>query len=68
MEPVDLQPQSFIIKIWCENDSDEGGNIIWRGHITHVPSGDRVYISSLEEISSFISPFIEKMGCSSRHP
>jgi hypothetical protein len=65
LKPVNLQPQSFIIKIWCESDSDEGGKVVWRGHITHVPSGDRIYISSLEEITGFLNPFIEKMGCSS---
>jgi len=62
---VNLQPQSFIIKIWCESDSDEGEKIVWRGHITHVPSGERNHISSLEEIASFVNPFIKEMGCSS---
>ena len=63
LESLNLQPQSFIVKVWCENDSEEGGKIIWRGHITHVPSGTRKYIRSLEEISNFIVPFLDKMGC-----
>ena len=34
----------------------------WRGHITHIPSGDQHYLKNLGDIEAFISPYLEKMG------
>jgi len=52
--------QSFIVKIWLGERGVAGGTG-WRGHVTHVPSGRRVYIESLEEIPFFMAPYLEKM-------
>jgi len=62
MEPTEAGSQSFIIKIWLEESADETGHVIWRGHITHVPSGKRHYIQDLNAIPLFIKPYLEKMG------
>jgi len=35
---------------------------IWRGHITHVPSGTRRYIENLNDIPLFIRPYLERVG------
>jgi hypothetical protein len=51
---------SFIIKIWIEETLEETGKVIWRGRVTHVPSGERRYINTLKGISSFIEPYLEK--------
>ena len=32
---------SFIVRIWVEETAEESGRSSWRGHITHVPSGER---------------------------
>lgn len=53
---------SFIIKIWLEETAEEAGVALWRGRVTHVPSGERRYISDLDEIRAFIVPYLEKMG------
>ena len=58
----EFHTQSFIIKIWLEETAKEAGTAIWRGHITHVPSGKRHYIQSLGEITAFIVPYLEGMG------
>jgi hypothetical protein len=58
----ELAPQSFIIRIWLEERAEEAGKATWRGHITHVPSGQRQYIQDLDRISSFIGPYLEAMG------
>jgi hypothetical protein len=52
----------FVIKIWLEEISHETGEAMWRGHITHVPSGERRYIQRLEEIALVIAPYLERMG------
>lgn len=46
---------SFLIRIWREADKD----FTWRGHITHVPSGEKQYFEDLEGISAFILPYLE---------
>jgi hypothetical protein len=65
MEPTESRTHSFIIKIWLEEEVDESGRALWRGHITHVPGGERQYIQDLSAIPPFIQPYLEKMGSGS---
>jgi hypothetical protein len=53
---------SFILKIWLQEAAREAGRALWRGHITHVPSGKRRYVRSLDDISSFVAPYLQAMG------
>ena len=55
-------PQSFIIKIWIEEGRDGAGQASWRGHITHVPTGERQYLQSVDEIGPFIVSHLQRMG------
>jgi hypothetical protein len=55
-ELYEFNTHAFVVKIWLE----EG--LRWRGHITHIPSGERRYIEELGEIDDFILPYLEKMG------
>ncbi len=52
----------FIVKIWLEETAEEAGRAIWRGHITHVPSGERRYLKNLDDIGIFIAPYLNGMG------
>lgn len=52
---------SFIVKIWLEPPGDETKATKWRGHVTHVPSGRRVYITDLDEIRKFIAFYLVEM-------
>ena len=61
MKPTESRTHSFIIKIWPEEEIDEAGRTIWRGHITHVPDGERQYIQELSAIPQFIQPYLDKM-------
>jgi hypothetical protein len=56
IELYELNTHAFVIKIWLED------GLRWRGHITHVPSGERRYIEELGEVDDFILPYLEKMG------
>jgi hypothetical protein len=62
MERSGPAPQSFIVKIWIEETAEESGQAKWRGHITHVPSGNRCYLNSMDDIIAFVSPYLENMG------
>ncbi len=44
----------FIVRIWHELDQ-EGQATQWRGSIEHVPSGQRLYFTSLRDLCDFIS-------------
>ena len=62
MDLFEANSHPFIVRIWLEETADEAGRAMWRGHITHVPSGKRRYIKDLDDIKPFIAPYLEAMG------
>jgi len=62
MDLIESDIHSFIVKIWLEESAEEAGKAHWRGHITHVPDNRRRYLEDLEEIKTFIVPYLRKMG------
>lgn len=62
MNRYETDTHSFIIKIWLEETVEEAGQVTWRGHITHVVSGQRRYLRDLDDITAFIQPYLSKMG------
>jgi hypothetical protein len=62
MSLYESSTHSFIVKIWLEERTDESDPLIWRGHITHVPSGRRRYLRNLDEITGFVALFLQDMG------
>jgi hypothetical protein len=58
VDPEQLESRSFIVKFWLEETVQESGRAVWRGHVTHVPSGERRYIREPSEIPAFISPYL----------
>lgn len=62
MESLGSDTHSFVIKIWVEEVEDETKHIVWRGHITHVPDGQRQYLNTLSDIQKFIAPYLKAMG------
>ena len=53
---------SFVVKFWLEEEGDAAGSARWCGHITHVPSGRRRYLSALSDIAAFIVPYLAQFG------
>jgi hypothetical protein len=62
MDLPETTTHSFIVKIWLEETAEETGQARWRGHITHVPSGERRHLKDLGDITAFIVPYLERMG------
>lgn len=56
------QTHSFIVKIWLDETHEESGAARWTGHITHVPDGERRYLTDLSEIRTFIIPYLKAMN------
>jgi len=59
--PHESDSQAFIVRIWVEEIDRVAGQTVWRGHITHVPSGERRYIKSLGDIEMFIAGYLERL-------
>lgn len=62
MDLYEANTHSFVVKIWLEETAKEASRAVWRGHITHVPSGERMYIKELDEVRQFILPYLKRLG------
>ena len=62
MDAYEDKTLSFIVKIWLEQTAEEAGQTIWRGHITHVPSGARRHVQTKEALIEFIDVYLAEMG------
>jgi hypothetical protein len=49
---------SFVIRIWLDSPAESSRHPVWRGHITHVPSGKRAYFADPDQIVAFIFPYL----------
>lgn len=58
MDLTESQVHSFIIKLWLDSVADEATRAAWHGYVTHVPDGERRYFTDLDEIRSFIEPYL----------
>jgi hypothetical protein len=54
---------SFIVKVWLEAQEGESRDEIslWRGRVTHVPSGLYYYFQDVDEIAHFIRSYLGVM-------
>jgi hypothetical protein len=59
---LEQETESFIVKVWVEEKAQETGHASWRGHVTHVPSGERRYVDRLGQIPAIIAPYLERLG------
>ena len=50
---------SFIIKLWLEVDGGKSEANVWRGYITHVPTGNRRYLKRLSDITDFVQEYLD---------
>ena len=62
LDLVEVNTHSFVVKVWIEETALESKNPLWRGHITHVPSGNRRYLSHMNGIISFVKPYLKNIG------
>ena len=70
MDFAESTPHSFIVKLWLEDAGGKKKRRVWRGYITHVPTGARRYLKSLGDITEFIRGYLDgsdaKVGSTSR--
>ena len=61
MNSLEATSHPFVIRIWLEDSAEEARRATWRGHITHVPSGERRYLHDLDDMAAFVAPYLESM-------
>lgn len=59
--PFEQNTHSFVVKIWLEETAEETGLARWRGHVTHVPSGEGRYVKDLSEVTAFLASYLKSM-------
>ena len=62
VDQLETKSASFIVRIWLEETAEEAGRLVWRGSITHVPSGERLYFEKLEAIADFVASYVKTMS------
>jgi hypothetical protein len=50
---VDRLQHLFVVRMWQE-PSEVAPPGQWRGSVEHVPSGERLYFASIEDLNTFI--------------
>ena len=64
MDTPESKVHSFIVKLSLE-ETDEGPSAVWRGYITHVPSGARRYLKDIDDIVTFVRLYVGNLGSES---
>ena len=59
---------SFIVRIWLEESAADSARPTWRGSLTHVISGRRLYFVDLNALPRLIRPYLEAMVAESHLP
>jgi hypothetical protein len=64
-EPLDDESppiRSFVVKVWAEETASPRRDASWRGYVTHVGTGERLYLRNLVQVTSFIAPRLVEIG------
>ena len=62
MDSYEPNTHSFVVKVWREEEASRQNSARWRGHVTHVFSGERRYFQSLADLTRFIEGYLSTLG------
>jgi hypothetical protein len=66
-DAAELTIVSFVVRLWIEEAASQRRSALWRGHITHVASGEQRHFTRLYDVSAFIAPYLERLGARPFH-
>ncbi len=52
------ETHSFILRCWLEPREIETAEPVWRGEVEHVPTGNRIYFRSFDELKRFLASYL----------
>ena len=55
---MEASSHAFVVRVWAE----KGAASPWRGHVTHVQSGERRYFGEMKEVVAFIATYLTAPG------
>ena len=55
---AEVSSHAFVIRLWLEEAAEHDRRQLWRGHITHVPGGERRYLLHLEDVVAFMTVYL----------
>lgn len=58
----DLSIWHFVVRLWLEAQDEAATVFTWRGQVTHVPSGRRIYVNQLDDVQTAINSFLRMDG------
>jgi hypothetical protein len=57
MDPAQVNPRSFVLKIWLDADAANAGlqarRLSWHGYVTDVSTGEKQYVRSVGDLLTF---------------
>ncbi len=56
---IETHTHSFVVKIWLEEETPPR---TWRGHITHVSSGERSHVNQLGQMTAYFAHYLAELG------
>lgn len=59
MDEGEIEAQSFVIKVWLEEIDSATGRQVWRGRVTHVPSGEQYAFTDLAMLVGILAAYVE---------
>ena len=59
---VSIKTRSFIVKLWRDSDASSSPSPGWRGQVTSVTSGERLYANKPDEVPTLLAFQIGKSG------
>ena len=62
MKSIQPNTHSFVVKVWSEETGAAPHEVVWRGQIMHIPSGQQKSFHNLSEIATFIGPYLQQLG------
>ncbi len=58
------QAGQFLVRVWWETDVPSKESTLWRGYVRHIPSGEAVYVRTLEDLVAFIERWTGPLSAS----
>jgi hypothetical protein len=62
MDTIDRSTHVFVIKVWRERLVEDEERYSWRGHITHLGSGEQRQLKDFATMFAFIRGYLRQLG------
>lgn len=67
MDEGEIEAQSFVVKVWLEETDSGSGRRLWRGRVTHVPTGEHHAFTELAALVGILEPYVVGNTPTRRH-